>query len=74
MTNLIRCKVGVDGTVTYFYRQAQATHITYPSGVQLLHFANNQTERHYPDGTKDITFPNKVRKRFYPDGKSEVLS
>ena len=39
------------GTTTYFYKEAQTTHITYRSGMQLIHFANQQMEKHYPDGS-----------------------
>lgn len=27
----------------YFYAEAQTTHITYPDGMEVLHFPNNQT-------------------------------
>lgn len=29
----------------YFYAEAQTTHITYPDGMEVLHFPNNQTGR-----------------------------
>lgn len=29
----------------YFYAEAQTTHITYPDGIEVLHFPNNQTGR-----------------------------
>ncbi len=28
------------------------THITYKNGLQLLHFPDNQMEKHYPDGSR----------------------
>lgn len=27
----------------YYYAETQTTHITYPDGMEVLHFANNQT-------------------------------
>ena len=48
------------------------THITYKSGLQLLHFPDNQMEKHYPDGSKEVLFPDKTRRRFLPDGTEEV--
>ena len=35
-------------------REANTTHITYKDGMQLIHFPNNQMEKHYPDGSREV--------------------
>ncbi|XP_063078764.1 uncharacterized protein si:ch211-140l13.3 [Engraulis encrasicolus] len=60
-----------DDTVVYHYRDAQATHTSFPSGLQVLRFANNQQENHYPDGSREIIFPDGTVKRIFPNGRQE---
>lgn len=36
------------------HREANTTHITYKDGMQLIHFPNNQMEKHYPDGSREV--------------------
>ncbi|KAL6486549.1 hypothetical protein MHYP_G00059410 [Metynnis hypsauchen] len=62
-----------DGTVVYFYSDAQTTHSTYPSGLEILQFPNNQKEKHYPDGRREIFFPDGTVKNLYPDGRQESV-
>uniref|UniRef100_A0A8C8DJ17 Centromere protein J C-terminal domain-containing protein n=1 Tax=Oryzias sinensis TaxID=183150 RepID=A0A8C8DJ17_9TELE len=62
-----------DQRVIYFYAEAQTTHITYPEGLEVLHFPNNQTEKHFPDGRKEITFPDQTVKNLFPDGREESV-
>ncbi|KAL7888454.1 hypothetical protein AOLI_G00034280 [Acnodon oligacanthus] len=62
-----------DGTVVYFYSDAQTTHSTYPSGLEILQFPNNQKEKHYPDGRREIFFPDGTVKNLYPDGQQESV-
>ncbi|XP_028292005.1 centromere protein J [Gouania willdenowi] len=62
-----------DQRVIYFYAEAQTTHITYPDGMEVLHFPNNQTEKHFPDGRKEITFPDQTVKNLFPDGREESV-
>ncbi|XP_070694180.1 centromere protein J [Pempheris klunzingeri] len=66
-------QVTADQRVIYFYAEAQTTHITYPDGVEVLHFPNNQTEKHFPDGRKEITFPDQTVKNLFPSGREESV-
>ncbi|KAM9850620.1 centrosomal P4.1-associated protein [Aulostomus maculatus] len=66
-------QVTADRRVIYFYADAQTTHITYPDGLEVLHFPNSQTEKHFPDGRKEITFPDQTVKNLFPDGKEESV-
>ncbi|XP_041806721.1 centromere protein J isoform X2 [Chelmon rostratus] len=62
-----------DQRVIYYYAEAQTTHITYPDGMEVLHFPNNQTEKHFPDGRKEITFPDQTVKNLFPNGREESV-
>lgn len=62
-----------DQRVIYYYAEAQTTHITYPDGMEVLQFPNNQTEKHFPDGRKEINFPDQTVKTLYPDGREESV-
>ncbi|XP_049450281.1 centromere protein J [Epinephelus fuscoguttatus] len=66
-------EVTADQRVIYFYADAQTTHITYPDGMEVLHFPNNQTEKHFPDGRKEITFPDQTVKNLFPNGREESV-
>ncbi|XP_037646357.1 centromere protein J isoform X2 [Sebastes umbrosus] len=66
-------EVAADQRVIYFYADAQTTHITYPDGIEVLHFPNNQTEKHFPDGRKEITFPDQTVKNLFPNGREESV-
>ncbi|KAM4731887.1 centrosomal P4.1-associated protein isoform 2-T4 [Anableps anableps] len=66
-------QITADQRVIYFYAEAQTTHITYPDGMEVLHFPNNQTEKHFPDGRKEITFPDQTVKNLFPDGREESV-
>ncbi|XP_060785293.1 centromere protein J isoform X2 [Neoarius graeffei] len=60
-----------DQRVIYYYAQAQTTHTTYPDGLEVLQFPNNQIEKHFIDGHKEIIFPDQTVKNLYPDGREE---
>ncbi|XP_077094036.1 centrosomal P4.1-associated protein-like [Siphateles boraxobius] len=62
-----------DGTVIYFYCDAQTTHSTYPSGLEVVQFPNNQREKHHPDGTREISFPDGTVKILHSDGRQESI-
>ncbi|XP_048834229.1 centromere protein J [Brienomyrus brachyistius] len=62
-----------DQQVIYYYAEAQTTHTTYPDGMEVLRFPNNQIEKHFPDGRKEITFPDQTVKNLFPDGKEESI-
>ncbi|XP_067274795.1 uncharacterized protein si:ch211-140l13.3 isoform X2 [Pseudorasbora parva] len=62
-----------DGTVMYYYCDAQTTHSTYPSGLEVVQFSNNQREKHHPDGTKEISFPDGTVKILHSDGREESI-
>ncbi|XP_007903788.2 centromere protein J isoform X2 [Callorhinchus milii] len=62
-----------DQTVIYYYADAKTTHTTYPDGLEVLQFPNNQTEKHYPDGRKEITFPDQTIKYLFTDGHEESV-
>ncbi|XP_062313672.1 centromere protein J isoform X3 [Osmerus eperlanus] len=62
-----------DQRVVYYYAEAQTTHTTYPDGMEVLQFPNNQTEKHFSDGRKEITFPDQTIKNLFPDGKEESV-
>ncbi|XP_078118605.1 centrosomal P4.1-associated protein isoform X2 [Sander vitreus] len=62
-----------DQRVIYYYADAQTTHITYPDGMEVLHFPNNQTEKHFPDGRKEITFSDQTVKNLFPNGREESV-
>ncbi|XP_032384903.1 centromere protein J isoform X2 [Etheostoma spectabile] len=66
-------EVTSDQRVIYYYADAQTTHITYPDGVEVLHFPNNQTEKHFPDGRKEITFSDQTVKNLFPNGREESV-
>ncbi|XP_060944793.1 centromere protein J [Limanda limanda] len=66
-------QVTADQRVIYYYSDAQTTHITYPDGLEVLHFSNNQTEKLFPDGRKEITFPDQTVKNLFPDGREESV-
>ncbi|KAJ8270712.1 hypothetical protein GJAV_G00118380 [Gymnothorax javanicus] len=62
-----------DEKEVYYYADAQATHTTYPDGLQVLKFPNNQIEKHHPDGSSEIIFPDQTIKYVYPDGREESV-
>ncbi|XP_071849240.1 uncharacterized protein [Apostichopus japonicus] len=62
-----------DQRVVYYYAETQITHTTYPDGLEIIHFPNNQTEKHYPDGTKEITFPDQTIKYLFQNGGEECV-
>ncbi|XP_043928782.1 centromere protein J [Protopterus annectens] len=62
-----------DQRVIYYYADAQTTHTTFTDGLEVLHFPNNQIEKHYPDGRKEITFPDQTIKNLYTDGREESI-
>ncbi|XP_072300248.1 centrosomal P4.1-associated protein [Eucyclogobius newberryi] len=62
-----------DQRVIYYYAEAKTTHITYPDGMEVLHFPNNQTEKLFPDGRKEITFSDQTLKNLFPDGREESV-
>ncbi|XP_048063489.1 uncharacterized protein si:ch211-140l13.3 isoform X2 [Megalobrama amblycephala] len=62
-----------DGTVIYYYCDAQTTHSTYPSGLEVVQFPNNQRETHHPDGTREISFPDGTVKILHSDGREESV-
>ncbi|XP_076603780.1 centrosomal P4.1-associated protein isoform X2 [Chaetodon auriga] len=66
-------QITADQRVIYYYAEAQTTHITYPDGMEVLHFPNNQTEKHFPDGRKEITFPDQTVKNLFPSGREESV-
>ncbi|XP_047458052.1 centromere protein J [Mugil cephalus] len=66
-------QITADQRVIYYYSEAQTTHITYPDGMEVLHFPNNQTEKHFPDGRKEITFADQTVKNLFPDGREESV-
>ncbi|XP_071337565.1 centrosomal P4.1-associated protein [Trachinotus anak] len=66
-------QVTADQRVIYYYSDAQTTHITYPDGMEVLHFPNNQTEKHFPDGRKEITFSDQTVKNLFPNGREESV-
>ncbi|XP_068590381.1 centromere protein J [Cebidichthys violaceus] len=66
-------EVTADQRVIYFYADTQTTHITYPDGMEVLHFPNNQTEKHFPDGRKEIVFPDQTVKNLFPSGREESV-
>ncbi|XP_053482483.1 centromere protein J isoform X2 [Ictalurus furcatus] len=62
-----------DHRVIYYYAEAQTTHTTYPDGMEVLQFPNNQIEKHFIDGHKEIIFPDQTVKNLYPDGREESV-
>ncbi|XP_072043257.1 centrosomal P4.1-associated protein-like [Amphiura filiformis] len=62
-----------DKRVVYYYSETGTTHTTYPDGLEILQFPNNQTEKHYPDGTKEITFPDQTIKYLFANGNEESV-
>ncbi|XP_051501067.1 centromere protein J isoform X2 [Myxocyprinus asiaticus] len=66
-------RILADGTVIYYYCDAQTTHSTYPSGLEVVQFPNNQREKHHPDGTREIAFPDGTVKILYNDGREESI-
>uniref|UniRef100_A0A0C3TSQ0 Centromere protein J C-terminal domain-containing protein n=1 Tax=Guillardia theta (strain CCMP2712) TaxID=905079 RepID=A0A0C3TSQ0_GUITC len=71
-----------DGRVIYFYAETSTTHTTFPDGIEVFEFSNNQKEKHYPDGRKEILFPdgtlkyiksNKEEESIFPDGTKQRI-
>ncbi|XP_015284966.1 PREDICTED: centromere protein J [Gekko japonicus] len=62
-----------DQRVIYYYADAKTTHTTYPTGLEVLHFSNGQTEKYFPDGRKEIVFPDQIVKNIFPDGQEENI-
>ncbi|KAG7460971.1 hypothetical protein MATL_G00204670 [Megalops atlanticus] len=62
-----------DEKVVYYYSDAQTTHTTYPDGLEVLQFPNNQTEKHHPSGKREIIFPDQTIKQIFPDGREESV-
>ncbi|XP_071386976.1 centrosomal P4.1-associated protein [Centroberyx affinis] len=62
-----------DGKVVYYYADAQTTHTTYPSGLQVLHFPNKQIEKRHPGGKREILFPDQTIKCLEPNGREETV-
>ncbi|KAJ8282201.1 hypothetical protein COCON_G00047200 [Conger conger] len=62
-----------DQRVIYYYANTQTTHTTYPDGMEVLQFPNNQIEKHFPDGRKEITFPDQTVKNLGPNGDVESV-
>lgn len=66
-------------TQVYFYAEAQTTHITYPDGMEVLHFPNNQTGRcegkwnHQVNDAGFILFPSLPAEKHFPDGRKEII-
>ncbi|TRY86931.1 hypothetical protein DNTS_002202, partial [Danionella cerebrum] len=63
---------GMHSTI-YYYFHAKTTHSTYPSGLEVVTFANNQKEKYHPDGTREIFFPNGTVKILHSDSREESL-
>ncbi|XP_051867171.1 centromere protein J [Pristis pectinata] len=62
-----------DQRVIYYYADAKTTHTTFPNGIEMLQFPNNQIEKHYPDGKKEIIFPDQTVKHLFPDGHEKSI-
>ncbi|XP_028253107.1 uncharacterized protein LOC114428681 isoform X2 [Parambassis ranga] len=62
-----------DGKVVYHYAATQTTQTSYPSGLQVLHFANKQIERRHPGGEREILFPDQTIKYLKPDGSERTI-
>jgi centromere protein J len=43
-----------NGQVVYYFAEAKTTQTTFPDGLQVFKFPNNQLEKHYADGHKEI--------------------
>jgi centromere protein J len=62
-----------DQRVIYYYAEVQTTHSTYPDGLEIIQFSNNQVEKHYPEGTKEIIFPDQTIKYLFLNGSEESI-
>ena len=62
-----------DGSVIYYYSEADTTHTTCKDGCEIYKFPNGQIEHHYADGLKKIHFPDGTRKVIYPSGVAESV-
>lgn len=65
--------VSIPLQVVYYYAEAHTTHTTYPDGLEVVEFANGQTEKNYPDGTQEICFPDGTKKYMFSNGEEETL-
>eukprot|EP01006_Ploeotia_vitrea_P049822 TRINITY_DN67381_c10_g1_i1.p1 TRINITY_DN67381_c10_g1~~TRINITY_DN67381_c10_g1_i1.p1 ORF type:complete len:498 (+),score=116.11 TRINITY_DN67381_c10_g1_i1:127-1494(+) len=59
--------------IIYYYALAQTTHITYPNGLQVFEFINEQVEKHHPDGMKEIIFPDGTIKYIYSNSNEASI-
>ncbi|KAI1897506.1 hypothetical protein AGOR_G00083980 [Albula goreensis] len=62
-----------NGKEVYYYSDAKTTHTSYPDGLEVLQFPNNQIEKHHPSGVRELIFPDKTVKHVYPDGREESI-
>ncbi|XP_061169822.1 centromere protein J-like [Saccostrea echinata] len=66
-------QITADQRVIYYYAEVQTTHSTYPDGLEIIQFPNNQVEKHYPEGTKEIIFPDQTIKYLFLNGSEESI-
>ena len=52
-----------DDKIVYYFNETKTVQTTYPDGLNVFKFNNNQVEKHYPDGSKFIIFPNGTKRR-----------
>ena len=53
----------------YFYAEVSTWHTTYPEGLEVYEFPNNQVERHFSDGSKEIVHPDGTMRHILSDGR-----
>jgi centromere protein J len=62
-----------NGKVLYFYAEANTTHTSLPSGLQIIRFGNGQIEKHYPNGSKKIKYIDGTVKTITTEGAEETI-
>ena len=55
----------------YYFSDSKTVQTSFPDGLNIFKFDNNQIEKHYPDGSKFIIFPNGTKRRISKNGKEE---
>jgi len=62
-----------DQKIVYYFAEAKTTQTTFPDGLQVFKFSNQQIEKHFSDGTKEIIFPDGTIKCIFADGEEESI-
>lgn len=64
----VKTEGGKDKIIIYWHDAERTKQTSFPDGVQLYEYPNQQVERHFPDGRKEVTLPTGGRRVQLSDG------